>query len=116
MRIRYSFRTEMGRLPGATIIMETTRKLHNEFVSDPNKFWFKYEAWLRPMNSLCPGHFFSINKDGKEFKFTEYYANDCTLKLEYMDLGKNYAKVTFEVDDSMPYKVETGFILVKIPA
>ena len=25
-----------------------------------------------------------------------------------MDLGKNYAKVTFDVEDSMPYKVDTG--------
>merc|ERR1712131_44664 len=87
MKIRYSFRTEMGHLPNATIIMETTRKLHNEFIRNPHDFWKKYETWLRPMNCLIPGHFFSINKGSKDFKFTEYYAHDCALKLEYMDLG-----------------------------
>lgn len=108
MRIRYSYRTEMGHLPNATVIMETTRKLHYEFIENPTAFWKKYEEWLRPMNSLNPGHFFSINIGSKEFKFIEYFAQDCVLRLEYMDLGKNYAKVTFEADDSFPYKVASG--------
>ena len=104
MRIRYSFRVEFGQLPDATTILETTRMLHNEFLLNPNRFWDKYSKWLRPMNSLCPGHFFSINHS-EDFKFVNYHRQNCSLTLEYTDLGKNYAKVNFEYPQAVPYKV-----------
>ena len=98
----------MGNLPNATVIMETTRKLHEEFVANPIVFWRKYEKWLRPMNSLVPGHFFSICENADEFKFVEYYGKSCLLELEYTDLGRNYAKVMFNTEAAHPYKVPSG--------
>ena len=114
MKIRYSFRTEKKSLPEATTILETTRQLHHEFTQNPAKFWKAYEEWLRPMNCLVPGHFISINKDSKDFKFTKYYNNTCPLRLEYMELGKNYVKVTFEIDEVLPYKVSSGTYELKL--
>ena len=111
MKIRYSFRSEKKKLPEPKIILETTRQLHNEFIQNPSKFWNTYKEWLRPMNCLVPGHFISINEDSRSFKFIQYYNNSCALRLEYMELGKNYVKVTFEIDDAIPYKVSSGIIL-----
>ena len=108
MKIRYSYRTERKVLPDAVTLMETTRWLHHEFQSNPVEFWRKYENWLRPMNSLAPGHFISISDQKENFPFREYFDNASMIKLEYVKLGYNYAKITFEMLDPLPYKIPTG--------
>ena len=110
MKIRYSFRTEKKILPDAVTLMETTRMLHHEFILDPLKFWNKYEKWLKPMNSLMPGHFISISDQKEEFAFQDYFDNTSMIKLEFVKLGHNYAKITFEIDNPLPYKVPSGKI------
>ena len=108
MLIRYSYRTEKKPLPDAVTLMETTRMLHHEFQADHMKFWTKYESWLKPMNCLTPGHFISITDQKKNFPFKEYFDNESPIKLEYTKLGPNYAKITFEIEEAIPYKVSTG--------
>lgn len=108
MRVRFSFRTEKGPLPDAVTLMETTRKLHKEISEGPKKFWDRYSQWIRPMNQLQNGIFISINWDCEDFKFTEYFHEDSKLTLEYTQLGPNYAKIIFEHEDAIPYRVPSG--------
>ena len=108
MKIRYSFRTEKKALPDAVTLMETTRFLHHSFKEDQQKFWATYSDWLKPMNSLVPGHFISISYQKRNFPFKEYFDNESAIKLEYTKLGPNYAKITFEVEEPIPYKIPSG--------
>ena len=108
MKIRYSYRTERKALPDAVTLMETTRYLHNSFKENQQKFWTTYSEWLRPMNSLVPGHFISITDQKKNFPFQDYFDNESAIRLEYTKLGPNYAKITFEIEEPIPYRVPSG--------
>ena len=110
MRIRFSYRTERGSLPDAVTLMETTRKLHEEITTNPKDFWDKYESWIRPMNQLQNGIFISINWENKDFEFTEYYNKDSNIRLEYHQLGPNYAKIMFDYEKSLPYRIPSGIL------
>ena len=103
MRIRYSFRTEKDDLPNDKILIATTIQIHQEFADDHNAAWERYGPWIKPMNSLEPGLFFSINYDSEEFPFS-------TVEMEsdkhYTTvLGKNYVKIYFQHSDALPYKI-----------
>ena len=108
MKIRYSYRTEREALPDAVTLMETTRALHHEFTTNQTEFWKMYEDWLRPMNSLAPGHFVSISNQRNRFPFKEYFDNESPIRLEYTKHGPNYVKITFEVENCLPYKIPSG--------
>ena len=108
MKVRFSFRTEKGSLPDAVTIMETTRKLHAEINENPSKFWGKYEHWIRPMNQLQNGIFISINWDSADFQYTNYFNGDSRVRLEYQQLGPNFARITFETEDPIPYRIPSG--------
>ena len=110
MRVRYSFRTEKGRLPDALTLMETTRAMHDEITRNPREFWKSYEEWIQPMNQLQNGVFVSINYDSKDFSFTEYFNGKSELKLEYTQLGRNYAKIMFNYEGDLPYRIPSGKI------
>ena len=110
MKIRFSYRTEKGMLPDAVVLMETTRKLHNEIKLNPMKFWEKYREWFKPMNQLQNGVFISITHDTKEFKFVEYCNENSAMQLEYHQLGPNYAKIMFEYEGDLPYRISSGKI------
>ena len=108
MRIRYSFRTEKGQLPDAVTLMETTRVLHKEITDNPRKFWEKYNEWIQPMNQLQNGLFISIRYEGKDFNFTRYFNGNSELKLEHIQLGYNYAKIMFNYEGDVPYRISSG--------
>ena len=110
MKVLYSFRTEKYALPEPRILFENVRRLHNEFVRNPTEFHRKYEEWLRPMNQLRNGHFFSLNWDCKEFNFTNEYIEVSDLKLEMEFLDKNFVRISFMTDKFIPYRVDTGNI------
>ena len=84
--------------------------MHNEFKNNPAGFWRKYEEWFKPMNQLQCGVFISINWESKDFKFTEYCNENSDIKLEYTQLGPNYAKIIFEYNETLPYRVSTGIL------
>ena len=108
MRIRYSFRTERGQLPDAVTLMETTRALHKEITDNPHKFWETYNEWIQPMNQLQNGIFVSISYESKDFNFTKYFNGDSELQLEYIQLGHNYAKIMFDYEGDIPYRISSG--------
>ena len=110
MRVRFSFRTEKGNLPDAVTLMETTRKLHDEIRSNPTKFMSKYGKWVKPMNQLQNGIFISVNYEDDDFEYTDYFNKDSNIRLEYHQLGNNYAKILFEYEDSLPYRIPSGSI------
>lgn len=105
MKILYSFRSEKFPLPNATTLFETVRALHAEFVQDPVGFAHKYEEWLRPMNQLKTGHFFSINWNAKNFPYTEYYNRNSELKLEYTQIDTNFIRIQFDTETAFPYRI-----------
>ena len=108
MRVRFSYRTEKGKLPDAVTLMETTRKLHEDMKKNPIKFWENYEEWFKPMNQLQNGAFMSITQDTRDFEFVEYYNGESSIKLEYYQLGPNYAKILFDFEESLPYRIPSG--------
>ena len=108
MRVRFSYRTEKGNLPDAVTLMETTRKLHEDMKKNPTKFWEKYKEWFKPMNQLQNGAFMSITLDTKDFEYVKYYNGESAIKLEYYQLGPNYAKIMFDYDESLPYRIPSG--------
>lgn len=108
MRIRYSFRTEKGQLPDAVTLMETTRALHEEIKNDPHNFWMTYNEWIQPMNQLQNGLFISIRFDSKDFNFRRYFNGNSEIRLEYTQLGHNYAKIMFDYEGDVPYRISTG--------
>ena len=113
MRVRFSFRTEKQSLPDAVTLMETTRKIHNEMKENPHTCWRKYEKWIKSMNQLQNGLFFSINWDDPYFNFQEYCHEESNLVLEFSQLGPNYAKIMFEYTEALPYRVPSGKITTK---
>ena len=108
MKVLYSFRTEKHALPDPRILFENVRRLHNEFEKNPLSFYHKYEEWLRPMNQLRNGHFFSLNWDCNEFNFTNEYIQVSNLKLEMEFIDKNFVRISFQTDKYIPYRVDTG--------
>ena len=108
MKVIYSFRTEKHALPEPKILFENVRRLHIEFKRNPSLFFRKYEEWLRPMNQLRNGHFFSLNWDSKEFKFTDEYVEESDLKLEMEFLDHNFVRISFQTENFIPYRVDTG--------
>ena len=82
-------------------------------MDNPYKFWRKYEEWIKPMNQLQNGLFFSINMDNKDFNYIKYCNEESNIKLEYYQLGPNYAKILFEYEDAFPYRISTGNKLTK---
>ena len=105
MYIQYSFHSEKGPLPNATTLFETVRRLHQEFIENPVLFARKYEEWLRPMNQLKTGHFFSINWNARNFPFTEYYNNNSELRLEMIRIADNFMRINFETKKIFPYRI-----------
>ena len=103
MRIRYSFRTEKNDIPADDILVATTIKIHGEFVKDHNLAWTRYEEWIKPMNSLEPGIFFSINYDSPPFPFCKTGSKSEDFKI--FKLGKNYVKIYFNFPAATPYKI-----------
>ena len=108
MKVLYSFRTEKQKMPDPLVLFENVRRLHNEFQENPKNFFTKYEEWLRPMNQLKNGHFFSMNWDNKAFIFTDEYVQKSDLKLEMEFIDPNFVRISFCVDKSLPYRVDTG--------
>lgn len=106
VKILYSFRSEKKPLPNATTLFETVRKLHSEFIIDPVAFAKTYEEWIRPMNQLRLGHFFSINWNAKDFPFEEYYNKDSNLKLEMQQIDRNFIRIQFETQFAFPYRID----------
>ena len=96
MRVRFSYRTEKGRLPDAVTLMETTRRLHDQMKQNPAAFWEEYKGWVKPMNQLQNGLFISITEETEDFQFSNYFNKDSPLRLEYHQLVPNYAKIMFE--------------------
>ena len=114
MKVYYSFRTEKYALPEPKVLFENVRRLHIEFKRSPLLFFRKYEEWLRPMNQLRNGHFFSLNWDAKEFNFTNEYIKESDLKLEMEFIDKNFVRVSFQTDNFIPYRVDTGKIYTNV--
>lgn len=108
MKVLYSFRTEKQKMPSPIILFENVRRLHIEFQCDPKKFYQKYKEWLRPMNQLRSGHFFSLNWDSKNFDFTEEYIQKSELKLEMEYIDKNFVRISFNTECFIPYRIDTG--------
>ena len=106
VKILYSFRSEKKPLPNATLLFETVRKLHNEFIANPVQFAGKYKEWLRPMNQLRLGHFFSINWDAKDFPFVEYFNESSNIKLEMHQIDWNFIRIQFESPAAFPYRID----------
>ena len=106
----YSFRSEKKPLPCATTLFETVRALHDEFTQNPVTFAAKYEEWLRPMNQLKLGHFFSINWNANDFPFTEYFNKDSSYTLELQKLDPNLIRIQFEIPEAFPYRIEESQI------
>ena len=106
MKILYSFRSEKKPLPNAIVLFETVRKLHNDFVSNPVTFAAKYQEWLRPMNQLRLGHFFSINWNAKDFPFEGYYNKNSNIKLEMQQIAPNFIRIQFEIQTAFPYRID----------
>ena len=106
MRILYSFRTEKEPLPNATVLFETVRALHEEFLRDPVVFATKYNEWLRPMNQLRTGHFFSINWNARSFPFVEYFNGESELRLELSQIDRNFIRIQFETGTAFPYRID----------
>lgn len=113
MRVLYSFRTEKQKMPDPVILFENVRRLHKEFQNNPKEFFTKYEEWLRPMNQLRNGHFFSMNWDSKTFEFTEEYIQTSDLKLEMEFVDQNFIRINFYTNVSIPYRVDTGIFFPK---
>ena len=105
MKVTYNFRTEKQKLPEPKMLFEAVRNLHDEFLANPVKFATKYESWLRPMNQLYQGHFFSLNFDAPHFPFDTSYNAKSNLKLEMRAIDKNYIRITFSTDNSFPYRI-----------
>ena len=110
MKVLYSFRTEKQKMPDPVILFENVRRLHNEFQEKPHEFYQKYKEWLRPMNQLRNGHFFSMNWDGKKFNFTEEYVQKSELKLEMEYIDENFVRISFNTTEYLPYRVDSGTI------
>ena len=104
MTILYSFRTDNYRLPDSGTILETVRRLHDEFVNDPVSFANKYENWIRPMNQLRTGMFFSINEDTGNFPYCAYFNKSSLIKLELYYIAENFVRVQFAAP-LFPYRI-----------
>ena len=105
-KILYSFRSEKSPLPNAVTLFETVRRLHSEFILNPVSFAQKYKEWLRPMNQLRLGHFFSINWDAKDFPFEEYYNRNSNITLEMQQIDDNFIRIQFMTEDAFPYRID----------
>ena len=108
MKVVYSFRTEKQKMPDPVILLENVRRLHREFQANPGDFYQRYKVWLRPMNQLRNGHFFSMNWDNAKFNFTEEYIPNSELKLEMELIDRNFIRVSFVTNRYLPYRVDTG--------
>ena len=97
-------------MPDPVVLFENVRRLHNEFQENPKEFFTRYEEWLRPMNQLRNGHFFSMNWDSKMFEFTEEYIQKSDLKLEMEFIDTNFIRISFHTTTFIPYRVDTGTI------
>ena len=111
MKVLYSFRTEKQRMPDPLILFENVRRLHKEFKENPGDFYQRYKTWLRPMNQLRNGHFFSMNWEDKKFNFTEEYVQDSDLKLEMEFIDPNFVRISFFTNEYLPYRVDTGIYI-----
>ena len=103
MRIRYNFRCEFGTLPENETLINLTRSLDEEFKSNPLKFWNKYKQWLKPMNCLTPGHFFSMDTANDLPTPPKAFKN---LEITCTRINENYVKLTFFQEDPIPYKIK----------
>ena len=108
MKVLYSFRTEKQKMPDPIILFENVRRLHREFQENPGDFYQRYKVWLRPMNQLRNGHFFSMNWDDEKFNFTEEYVQSSELKLEMEFIDRNFVRISFNTEQCIPYRVDTG--------
>lgn len=106
VKILYSFRSEKTPLPNAVTLFETVRRLHHEFTQNPVAFARTYKEWLRPMNQLRLGHFFSINWDAKDFPFEEYYNKTSKITLEMQQIDQSFIRIQFETDLAFPYRID----------